>query len=128
MALVKTPTTLISNATLTTSGTNTSASSLDLSGATDFAIGFQATFNASAASGIRIELFADPAAAYPSFAVGSYDDPVDSYDIAVDAGHIVKGVLQFNRSAKYVKVKVTNLSSTYTVTGVYIYGIVQAQS
>jgi hypothetical protein len=129
MALAKTPQTLISNTTITTSTPAVSALSVDLSGAIDFAIGYTISFSASAISTgyARIELYADPTGANPSFSIGSYDDPVDSYDIQVDAGRTVNGVVQMNRSGKYAKVRVVN-SSGQSITGVNIYAIVQAQA
>lgn len=125
MALAKTPTTLLSNVTVSAAGTQTSTSSLDLSSAISLAIGFTMTFNASATSGARIEVFADPTGANTSFSVGSYDDLIDSWDIPVDAGHTVNGAVQLNHSAKYVKVRLKNLDAGYTITAAYLYGIVQ---
>lgn len=128
MAISKTPTTLVSNQTIVASGSYSSTVLIDLSGAIDFFIGYSMAFNASSVAGARIELFADPTGANASYTIGAYDDAMDSYDIAVDAGHTAKGGAQFNRSAKYVTVKVTNLSSSQSITACYVYGIVQAQS
>lgn len=129
MALAKTPQTLISNVTITTSTPAVSANSVDLSGAIDLAIGFSMVFSASATTTgyVRIELYADPTGSSPTFAVGANDVPVDSYDIAVAAGKTVSGLTPMNKSGKYAKVKVVNASGQ-SITGVSIYAIVQAQA
>lgn len=126
MALTKNPQTLISNVTIASGSSNTSSGSVDLSGAIDFAIGYTMTFNSSATGGARIELYADPTSANPSFTVGTYDDPFDTADIERDNGHTVSGMVIMNRSAKYVKAKVVN-SSGQSLTGVSIYATVQTQ-
>ena len=128
MALTKTPTTLVNNQTIAANSTYSSTVVIDLSGAIDFYIGYSMSFNASSIAGAKIELFADPTGANASYTISAYDDAVDSYDIAVDAGHTAKGGAPFNRSAKYATVKVTNLSTTQSITACYVYGIVQAQS
>jgi hypothetical protein len=127
MAITKTPTTLVSNQTVSAGGTYTSGT-IDLTSCIDFAIGYTMAFAGSAALGARVEIFADPTGANSGFSVGTYDDHVDSYDIAVDAGHTVNGLAQFNRSAKYIKIRLTNLSGSVSITGVYLYAIVQAQA
>jgi len=129
MALAKTPQTLISNATITTSTPAVSANSVNLSGAIDFSIGFSMAFSASATTTgyVRIELYADPTGANAAFSIGANDVAVDSYDIAVAAGKTISGLVQMNRAGKYVKVKVVNASGQ-SITGVSIYAIVQAQA
>ena len=124
MALGKTAT-LISDA-ITVSATSYGAASdgVDLSSAVDFVIGYQMTFNASATLGARIDLFADPTGATLDFTIGTYADAVDSADIAADAGHQVQGVIQLNRSAKYVKVKVYNLDAV-SITSCSLWAIPQ---
>lgn len=128
MAITKTPTTLVNNQTIAAGSSYTSTVILDLAGAIDFSLGYKMSFNASSPSGATIYLFADPTGANASFAPGSYDDPADSIDVAVDAGHTVNGLGQISRSGRYVTVKVVNNSSGYSITGVSVYGIVQAQS
>lgn len=126
MAITKTPTTLINNVTVAAGGSSDSTNSLDLSAAIDFSIGYSLAFNASAGTnGARIELYGDPTAANSSFSIGSYDDVIDSWDIAGDAGHTVNGVIPMQKCGKYVKVRIVNLSSSYTITGCSLYGIVQ---
>lgn len=126
MALGKTPTALLSSATVTGNGSTASPNSLDLSGAIDLAVGFSMTFNSSATAGARIELYADPTGSNSAFSIGSNDQPIDSWVVTGSAGNTVNGAVPMNRSGKYVKVKVVNLSA-YSITGVSIYGIVQAQ-
>lgn len=126
MALSKTPSTLISNQTVTAGNSVSAASSLDLSAAIDFSIGFSLTFGAATTGAARIELYGDPTGANSAFAIGSYDNPVDSYDIPLSASHTVSGVIPFNRSAKYVKARLVN-TSNQSITGAYLYGIVQGQ-
>ncbi len=126
MALSKTVTTVLSNVTAA-AGSNSSASSgIDLSTAVDFGIGFKMTFNASATAGATIELYADPTGSNSDFTIGTYDDPADAGDVAVDAGHQVQGFIPLNRAAKYTKARVKNLDGSYSITGIYLYSIVQA--
>ena len=73
MALGKTPTTLVSNQTITAGGTYVSPSSLDLSGAISLEIGFKGTFDASTNAGARVEIFSDITGANSSFTVGTND-------------------------------------------------------
>lgn len=127
MALTKTPQTMISGATVAAGSSAVSAGSVDLSGSIDFGVGYVLTFNASATGYARLEVYADPTASNPSFSVGSYDDPVDSYDIQVDAGHKVSGVVPFTRAFRYGKLKITN-STGQSLTGVSLYAIVQSQA
>ena len=127
MALTKSRQVLISNATIASGSSLVSSGSVDLSGAIDFGIGYTMAFNASATGDARIELYADPSGANSAFSVGSYDDYVDAWDILKDPGHTVNGFCQFNRAPKYAKVKVINTTGQ-SLTGVYIYAIVQAQA
>lgn len=125
MALVKTPTTLLNSVTVAASGVQDSAASLDLSAALKLNIGYTLTFNASATAGARIELYTDPTGANSSFSIGTYDDLIDSWDIAVDAGHAVNGSVRMDDSAKYVKVRLRNLDTGQTITGASLYGTIQ---
>lgn len=124
MALSKTATKIIDNVTVAASSYSSESTGVDLSDAVDYAVGYQMTFNASAVNGARIDLFADSSGASSSFSIGSYDDPVDSGDVAADAGHTVNGVIQLNRSPKYVKIKVYNLD-TVSITACSIWSIPQ---
>lgn len=124
MALTKTVTKVIDNQTIALSSSYTSTG-VDLSNAVDFAVGYQLTFNASCTLGARIDLFADPDGDSISFTVGTYDDAVDSADIDKDAGHQVNGVVQLNRSAKYVKVRIVNLDTAQSITGASAWTFVQ---
>ncbi len=124
MALNKTPIKILDAVTVSAASYSAASSYVDLSDAVDFAVGYQITFAAGATLGARIDLFADPAGATADFTIGSYDDAVDSGDIAADAGHTVKGVVQLNRSSKYVKIKVYNLDSV-AITACYAWAIPQ---
>jgi hypothetical protein len=75
------------------------------------------TFHASCTAGARIELYADPQDASASFSIGTYDTHIDSEDIARSAGHTVNGSVQMNWAAKYVKVRIVNLDTVYSITG-----------
>lgn len=125
MALGKTPTTLVSNQTITASGTYVSPSSLDLSGAISLEIGFKGTFDASTNAGARVEIFSDVTGANSSFTVGTNDDPVDAMDVSHVSGTKAKAA-QFRCCSKYIKAKVTNLGNK-SMTGVYVYAIPQTQ-
>lgn len=126
MALGKTPTNLISSVTVAASAVATSANGVDLSTAVDFIVGFTLTFHGSATQGARIDLFADPAGASVSFAIGSYDLAIDSGDIAVNAGHIVSGSFQMQRAAKFIKVRLVNLDTAQSITAASVWVTVQA--
>ena len=125
MALGKTPTTLVSNQTITAGGTYVSPSSLDLSGAISLEIGFKGTFDASTNAGARVEIFSDVTGANSFFTVGTNDDPVDAMDVSYVSGTKAKAA-QFICCSKYIKVKVTNLGSK-SMTSVYVYAIPQTQ-
>jgi len=125
MALSKTPTQILNNVTIAANGTSSESTGVDLNDAVDFGIGYQMTFNASATKGARIDLYADPSGASQSFTIGSYADPCDSGDVQVDAGHQVQGFIQMQRAARYVKCKVVNLDTSYSITGCSLWSIVQ---
>lgn len=125
MALNKTATNVLNAVTVAATSYSSASSGIDLSDAVDFAIGYQMTFGAGATLGARIDLFGDPEGNTLDFTVGSYADPVDSADIAADAGHTVQGVVQLNRSPKYVKAKVYNLDSI-SITACSLWAIPQA--
>lgn len=127
MALSKSGTKIIDAVTVAATSYSSESTGVDLSNAVDFAIGYTMTFNASASLGARIDVFADPTAASSSFTIGSYDNPLDSADIvptSTQKGHVVSGVVQMNRSAKYVKVKVYNLDG-YSITSCSVWSIPQ---
>ncbi len=125
MALTKTVSTIASNVTVAANTLGAASTGVDLSGAVDFGIGYKMTFNASATLGATIELYADPEGADVDFTVGTYDDPTDAADVAVDAGHQAMGFIPLSRSAKYVKAKVRNLDTGQSITGIYLYATVQ---
>lgn len=124
MALSKTATNVLDAVTVTASSYSTPSSGIDLSDAVDFAMGYQMIFNQGAVKGARIDLFGDPAGATLDFTIGTYADATDSADIEADAGHQVQGVVQLNRSAKYVKAKVFNLD-TVSITSCSLWAIPQ---
>lgn len=124
MALDKTATNILNAVTVAATSYSSASSGVDLSNAVDFAIGYQMTFAAGSTLGARIDLFGDPEGTALDFTIGSYDDPVDSGDIAADAGHTVKGIIQLNRSPKYVKAKVYNLDSV-SITACSLWAIPQ---
>jgi hypothetical protein len=124
MALGKTATNVLNAVTVSATANSTASSGIDLSSAVDFALGYQMTFNAAATLGARIDLFGDPAGATLDFTIGTYADAVDSADITPDAGHQVQGVVQLNRSAKYVKARVYNLDSV-SITACSLWAIPQ---
>jgi hypothetical protein len=124
MALGKTINPIISNQTVA-ANSSIPGDGVDLSSAVDFGIGYQLTFNGSCASGARIDLYADPIGESTSFTIGTYDDPCDSADIEKDPGHTVKGFVQMQRAAKFVKAKIVNLDSTYSITAVSLWAHVQ---
>jgi hypothetical protein len=120
MALDKTTTLILDSVTVAANTYSAASSYVDLSTAVDFCVGYTMTFGSGATLGARIDLFADPTGATPDFTIGTYDDPVDSGDIAADASHTVKGTIQLNRSPKYVKARVHNLdSSSITLCSLY---------
>lgn len=123
MAITKTATTVFSNQTVSGYSSTTGSSSIDLTTAIDFAIGYTLTFPASG-SGARIDVYADPTGANSGFSVGTYDDPIDSYTITHDNSHTVNGMIPMNKAAKYVKIKLANLSSS-NITGATLTAIVQ---
>ena len=125
MALSKTVTPILNSATMAANSSSSASTGVDLSQAVDFGIGYQMTFNASATKGARIDLYADPEGASISFTIGTYADPCDSGDVAVDAGHQVQGFVQMQRAAKYVRAKVTNLDTGQSITGCSLWAIVQ---
>lgn len=124
MALGKTATLISDAITVSATSYGAASSGVDLSSAVDFAIGYQMTFNAAATLGARIDLFGDPTGGTLDFTIGTYADAVDSADIAADGGHQVQGVVQLNRSAKYVKAKVYNLDSV-SITSCSLWAIPQ---
>lgn len=124
MALNKTATNILNAVTVAATSYSSASSGIDLSDAVDFAIGYKMTFGAGATLGARIDLFGDPEGNTLDFTVGSYADAVDSADIAADAGHTVQGVVQLNRSPKYVKAKVYNLDSV-SITACSLWAIPQ---
>ena len=83
------------------------------------------TFNASATYGARVELYADPQDASASFSIGTYDTPIDSEDIAVSKGNTVSGNVQMNWAAKYVKVRLVNVDTGYSITAASAWVTVQ---
>lgn len=125
MALSKTPTKVIDNQTIPFSNKVDQATGTDLSSAINLVVGYTMTFHASAASGARIDLYADPAGASASFTIGAYDNPLDSGDIAVSAGHTVWGSFQMNWGAKFVKVRIVNLSTSQSITAASAWVTVQ---
>lgn len=125
MALSKTPTKVIENVTIIASNKADQATGTDLSSAVNLVVGFTMTFNASATYGARVDLFADPAGASASFTIGTYDVAMDSCDIAVSKGHTVSGSFQMQWSAKYVKVRIVNLDSVYSITAASAWVTVQ---
>lgn len=124
MALNKTGTNILNAVTVAAGAYSTASSGVDLSSAVDFAVGYQMTFAAGATLGARIDLFGDPEGGTLDFTVGTYADAVDSADVAADAGHTVQGVVQLNRSPKYVKAKVFNLDSV-SITACSLWSIPQ---
>ena len=127
MALTKTVTAFsnISGATIAAGGSLVSDDSIDLSKAIDFGIGVKATFNSSATQSITVELLADPRSIDPSFPTSDYFTPVDAGDVDLYPAHIGQAFFPFNRSAKYVKIRIKNNDTSYSVTGVYAYATVQ---
>jgi hypothetical protein len=120
MALDKTTTLILDSVTVAANTYSAASSYVDLSTAVDFNISYDLTFGAGAVNGARIDLFCDPTGTTPDFTIGTYDDAIDSGDIAADASHRVKGSIQLNRSPKYVKAKVYNLdSSSITACSLY---------
>ncbi|MEN6293569.1 MAG: hypothetical protein ABFD07_16340 [Methanobacterium sp.] len=126
MVLSKTPTTMISNQTIIAGGSYTSPNSLDLSGAINLEVSFVGIFNAATNAGAKVEMFSDVTGSNSSFTVGSHDDPIDAMDVAVAAGFSKGKPAEFKCCSRYVKFKVTNLG-TQSITGVYVYAIIQAQ-
>lgn len=125
MAIATTPTTLINNVTVAASGNQDQATALDVGAGLRLDIGYTMTFNASAAAGARIELYGDPTGANASFSIGTYDNPIDSFEIPVSAGHTVNSVIRLEKAGKYVKARIVNLSSSYSITGASLYGLLQ---
>ena len=124
MALDKTATNILNAVTVAATSYSSASSGVDLSNAVDFAIGYQMTFAAGATLGARVDLFGDPRGATLDFTIGTYADAVDSADVAADAGHTVQGIVQLNRSPKYVKAKVYNLDSV-SITACSLWAIPQ---
>lgn len=124
MALDKTATNILNAVTVAATSYSSASTGVDLSDAVDFAIGYQMTFAAGATLGARIDLFGDPLGATLDFTIGTYADAVDSADVAADAGHTVQGIVQLNRSPKYVKAKVYNLDSV-SITACSLWSIPQ---
>jgi hypothetical protein len=83
------------------------------------------TFNGAATKGAQILIYADPEGASATFSVGSYDDPCDSADIDVDAGHQVNGFIPVLREPKYIKAVVKNLDTAQSITGISVWSQVQ---
>lgn len=124
MALDKTATNILNAVTVAAASYSSASSGVDLSNAVDFAIGYQMTFAAGATLGARVDLFGDPEGTTLDFTIGTYADAVDSADVAADAGHTVQGIVQLNRSPKYVKAKVYNLDSV-SITACSLWAIPQ---
>lgn len=125
MALSKTISTILSNGTAAASGNSAASSYVDLSTAVDFGIGYKMTFHGSASLGAIIELYADPTGGTADFTIGTYADPCDAGDVAVDAGHAVEGFIPLNRAAKYTKARVHNNDTGQSITAIYLYAHVQ---
>lgn len=116
MALSKTVTKVIDNQTISAYSYISQATGTDLSSAINLVVSFTVTFNASANSGARIEIYADPAGASAAFTVGTYDVAMDSGDVAISKGHTVSGSFQMNWGAKFIKVRMINLDTGYSIT------------
>lgn len=125
MALTKTASNVINNQTIAASSSATQATGTDLTSAINFKVGYTMTFNASATYGARIEVYADPQDAAASFSIGTYDNPIDAEDILVSKGHTVSGSFQMNWAAKYVKVRIVNVDTFYSITAASAWVTVQ---
>lgn len=125
MALSKTIATILSNGSAAASGSSAASSGINLDTAVDFGIGYKMTFHGSATAGATIELYADPTGATLDFTIGTYADPCDAGDVAVDAGRAVEGFIPLNRAAKYTKARVKNLDTAQSITAIYLYSHIQ---
>ena len=125
MALTKTSTQVVTSQTITSSSSYTDTTGTDLTTAISCAVGYTMTFNASATAGATIEIYADPDSASQTFTVGTYHDPTDSFEIPVDAGNAVEGMVQINCAPKYIKVRIVNNDTGQSITLANAYVVVQ---
>jgi len=121
MGLGKTYTKLLDNKTAAASGSTTlnDCTTEDLSAALQCAIEVDMTFNASATAGATVKVFAS--------GDGTNFDTVEyaTQSVSVSAGNSVQVTFPINPAVKYFKVQVTNLDTTYSLTGISVWSIVQ---
>ena len=124
MAVNKTATEIITEASLAASATTALAdcTAVDCTKATQLVFVFVGTFNASATDGATITL-------WPSYDGTNYDTSgwnSWTWGIAVDAGNTVREhSLAISPVPKYMKIKVTNADSSYTITALKVFAIKQ---
>jgi hypothetical protein len=124
MALSKTSTKILDNKTAAASSSTTASecTAVDLSTAVQMAIDVEMTFNASATKGAEGKVYA-------SDDNTNWDTiPYDQFDVAVSAGNAVKAHFAILPAPKYIRVVVTNLDTSYSITAISVYSIPQVAS
>lgn len=121
MGLGKTYTKVLDNKTAAASSSTALAdcTAEDLSAALQCAIEVDMTFNASATQGATIKVFAS--------GDGTNFDTVEyaTQSVSVSAGSSIQVTFPINPAVKYFKVQVTNLDTSYSITGISVWTIVQ---
>jgi len=118
-----TPQTII-NAVSVPAGSSVTSSGIDLNQAVDFSIGAIVVFPTGADNNLRLELFADPTGASQDFTIGSGDESIEFVDVAYVSNTTIRGSYKLDKSAKYVKIKATNLGSI-DISSATLYATVQ---
>jgi hypothetical protein len=126
MALSKTSTKILDNKTANASSSTTASecTAVDLSSAIQMAIDVEMTFNASATLGATVKVYASD----DNINWDSSTHPYDQFDVAVSAGNAVKVHFAILPAPKYIRVLVTNLDTTYSITAISVYSIPQIAS
>lgn len=121
MGIAKNRTLILDNKTAAASASTVLAdcTAEDLSTALQCAIEVGMTFDASATTGATVKVFAS--------GDGTAFDTVEyaTQSVAVSAGNAIQATFPINPAAKYIKVQVTNLDTSYSITAISAWSIVQ---
>ena len=121
MGIAKNRTLILDNKTAQESASTTlgDCTSEDLSTALQCAIEVDMTFDASATAGATVKVFAS--------GDGTNFDTVEyaTQSVDVSAGNAIQVTFPINPAAKYIRVQVTNLDTTYDITAISVWSIVQ---
>ena len=121
------PDVILSNMSVNNNSTATSTG-VTLEHAIYFSVGYAFTFNASAALGAYLELYADPAGANQNFSIGAKSNYVFRVPIAVPSGGgAVDGLVAMPAGARFVKVLLRNrdTGAGIAIVGAYLYSHVK---